>query len=430
MKSSDSPLRCVHLDLKGLPPTSARLLQLPGVFAAAKFNAMLVEWEDAFPWEVDPRFRSESAYSRQVIAQFHRRARELGLQVIPLVQCLGHMETVLSVPEYAPLRELADRFDCLNPLAPGAGVLVERMIDEVLDASGPVRYFHLGGDEVYSFGRHADTRAFIAEHGKAALYLRHVEPFLDKLNTRGIRPLLWHDMMHDWPERALARLAKKADLVAWAYHGDPDRAVIERLRGADVSVWGATAYKGADSMGDGDLPDRAARVANASGWAELSKRFELVGLVATAWSRYSTHRVQCEPMDGALDAMFAVAAILRGDAPANDSELREALRQAGELERFEKCRSALARFSDARRQAWQYTLIVRQQRFVGRADKRRENPGIAATLLDGARDALVAVDACAGDVRAALRSSFEDVWIDRYLAERIGPLREELAALA
>ncbi|MHB1155916.1 MAG: hypothetical protein ACYC26_03650 [Phycisphaerales bacterium] len=55
-------LRGVHLDLKGVPPTFERLLSLLDVFAAARYNVLLVEWEDSFPWTVDLRFRSETAY--------------------------------------------------------------------------------------------------------------------------------------------------------------------------------------------------------------------------------------------------------------------------------------------------------------------------------------------------------------------------------
>jgi hypothetical protein len=84
-----------------------------------------------FPWQVDARFRSDSAYTPQQVEQFHHRARALGLQVIPLTQSLGHMETPLRLPQYAHLREVPDRCDVLNPLAAGARELIERMIDDV-----------------------------------------------------------------------------------------------------------------------------------------------------------------------------------------------------------------------------------------------------------------------------------------------------------
>src|SRR5438874_10043730 len=155
-------IRGAHLDLNGLPPTPSRLLKLIDIIAAAHFNCILVDWEDSSPWSVDPRFRSETAYTVEQVEAFDHRASERGLEIIPLVQSLGHMETPLRFPEYAPLRELPDRCDGINPLAPGATDLIICMIDDVLSCSGEVRYFHLGGDEHFTFGRHPDTRAFVA----------------------------------------------------------------------------------------------------------------------------------------------------------------------------------------------------------------------------------------------------------------------------
>ena len=264
------PIRGVHLDLKGLPPTPPRLLELLATFAAARFNCVLVEWEDTFPWTCDPRFRSETAYSIDDVDAFQRRARELGLAMIPLVQSLGHMETSLRLDDYAPLRELPDRIDGLNPLAPGTRELVQRMVDDVVAHSGPITHFHLGGDEAFTFGQHPHTRGYIAERGRASLYLHHVRPILESLNARRIRPILWHDMMREWDERSLAELAGLADVMVWAYQGGPDEAMIERFQRAGVTLWGASAYKGADSRGDAELPDVARRAANALAWAGVA----------------------------------------------------------------------------------------------------------------------------------------------------------------
>ena len=129
--AAESPaveIRGVHLDLKGTPPTAERLVSLLKVIAAARYNAVLVEWEDTFPWMVDERFRCETAYSPETVKRFHREAARLEIEVIPLVQCLGHMETPLSVRGYESLREIPYDSSGLNPLAPGARELVRRTV--------------------------------------------------------------------------------------------------------------------------------------------------------------------------------------------------------------------------------------------------------------------------------------------------------------
>ena len=147
--------------------------------------------------------------------------------------------------------EVPDEIDVINPLASGARNLIGSLVEEVVSATPGVRRFHLGGDEAWTFGTHAETRAFIERQGKGALYLHHVGPILDALNSAGIRPQLWHDMMKDWDNGSLTELGRKSDLVLWGYSGHPERdmgehinetIIIERFKANGITMWGATAW--------------------------------------------------------------------------------------------------------------------------------------------------------------------------------------------
>jgi len=420
------PIRGVHLDLKGLPPTPSRLLTLLDLFAAARFNCVLVEWEDAFPWTCDPRFRSETAYTTDDVGAFHRRAAELGLKTIPLVQSLGHMETPLRIDDYAPLRELPNRIDGLNPLAAGARDLVERMVDDVLERSGSITHFHLGGDEAFTFGRHPETRAFIARHGKASLYLHHVRPILQSLSARGIRPILWHDMMREWDDAALAELAALADLMVWVYQGMPDEALIERFQRAGVTVWGASAYKGADSRGDAELPDIFRRTANALAWADVAARRQLAGIVATGWSRYQTTRVQCEPIDGALDSLVRTASIFHDGEDIGRAMADVFLASVGEFETFRACHAALAQLSESRRATWELIRLHHEQATLERRDPKRRGSGVTDELARLAREQFITTQSAADSVREALTDLVSPTSIESFLGERLDPLAAQI----
>lgn len=431
------PVRGVHLDLKGTPPTPQRLLRLLEVFAAARYNAVLVEWEDTFPWAVDERFRCETAYTPEQVSAFREAAERLGLEVIPLVQCLGHMENPLGVPGYERLREVPHRADVLNPLADGAGELVRGMVGDVLAAFPDLRHFHLGGDEAWSFGTHPDTKAYVEAHGKGALYLHHVEPILDELNARGVRPILWHDMMKDWSGEALGRLAEKADLCVWGYRGSPDTTehhfatkYIQRFADHGVPMWGGTAYKGASGH-NVDVTDLEIHEVNASAWADVAGRFGMKGVFATAWSRYSTHNVHCETIDASLDSLIDVAVILHdGRPPAGGRDAcLAALAELREKDLFEACHAAMARLSDLRAGGWRTVAHLRELIVMATLDARRRTGGGLARSLAGLKGCVDAADAAALAARKAFAGLVEVIWIDRYLAERIEPLREELAAL-
>lgn len=437
---SDKPLiarRCVHLDLKGVPPTPERLIRLLKFFSAARYNSVLVEWEDSFPWTVDKRFRSETAYAPDTVKKIVEMAEKLGLELIPLVQCLGHMETPLRLPEYAALREVPYNETCLNPLAAGARDLISAMIDDVLALMPNIKHFHLGGDEAWSFGTHPETKKYIAKHGKGALYLHHIEPLLDKLIRRKIRPLLWHDMMRDWKPTALVRLARKADLVVWGYRGHPDtvtghyrKEIIERFVKHNMPLWGATAYKGADGY-DSDLPDTARREENALAWTEMVQRYGFRGIIATAWSRYRTNGCQNEPIDGALDSALNVGVILYdGKPPEGGIEAcRRELVRIGEGHVFRRARNSLEKMSAARDDAWKKVRMLRQLILTLTADCRRRPDFETAKILKDMQNDLKRLDTAADALRKVLAGLVETVWIERYLAERIEPLREEFSCL-
>ena len=432
--------RGVHMDLKGLPPTADRFVGLLKIFAAARYNVVLVEWEDSFPWTVDKRFRSSAAYTPDDIRRFQEVAKELGLELIPLVTCLGHMQTPLSTPGYEKLREVPDNSGCLNPLAPGSRELIQGMVDDVLKLMPDVKHFHLGGDEAWQLGLNPKSKAFIEKHGKGALYLHHVEPILDNLNARNIRPILWHDMMIDWDSKALKSLAKKSDLMTWGYQGDPDTTkrhfkteYIKRFHEHGIVLWGATAYKGAEGY-NVDLPDIAGRAENAKAWARVAQRFEFKGVVATAWSRYSVDTVQCVPIDGALDSLINVGVILHdGVEPAGGVKACvDALAELGEKKRFEVCKKTMTRLANARKGSWEQVQRVREQLALCKIDPRRTS---ALSRVEGLKKlkhlywSVTHLERVGGEVRKNFDGLMPKVFIEEYITTRVTPLRDELDAL-
>lgn len=468
MKASPlAPVRAVHLDLKGLPPTFSRLLKLVEIAKAAGYNALLVEWEDQFPWK-DRRFRSETAYSEKEVLAFHARAGKLGMEIIPLVQCLGHMETWLRLPENKKLREIPDEVDVINPLAPGARVFVESLVNEVLALTPGCRTFHLGGDEAWSFGRHPDTKAFVKKHGKGALYLRHVEPILDRLLSRSIRPLLWHDMMLEWDDRALSILGRKADLCVWAYDrydrekrpwikalDKEERAsrlpilngggghpvcdpLMKRFLKAGVRLWGSGAYKcGGMNFFHDDLPDPVERLENASDWGILAKRFPLRGLISTAWSRNSTNTAQYSPIDASLDLLVGNGLLWNGktETPLHTDETwrekvlsaaQKKLESLGEKKRFEVCHRLMANVSRQRRAGWDNAVKTRENLAGMSTDPRRRAGEIPLRMLGYLKNHQIhSLEKLEREILAGYRDLVPKIWLERYLAERTEPLRQE-----
>ena len=77
--------------------------------AEAGLNCLLVEYEAMFPYKGEhSRISCQAAFTRQEIEKFKAEAAALGIQIIPLVQTLGHVYHILSHKEYAALREVPE----------------------------------------------------------------------------------------------------------------------------------------------------------------------------------------------------------------------------------------------------------------------------------------------------------------------------------
>tara|TARA_Y100000589_G_scaffold327854_1_gene370617 strand:+ start:142 stop:1476 length:1335 start_codon:yes stop_codon:yes gene_type:complete len=425
-------IRALHLDLKGLPPTADRLMALPRIAAVGGYNALLVEWEDAFPWVCDSRFRSPTAYSRHTVREFAQAASDQGIQLIPLVQCLGHMETPLRY--HTHLREIPDRPEVLNVTADGAQQLIEDMIADVLDVLDDVNYFHLGGDEARCLGEHPDTAKAIKQSSKQQVYLEHITPFCQTLSARGIRPILWHDMMCNWSDDSLKQLASMADLCAWHYHGDPSVSglctldILKRFDDAGIKLWLGAAYKGADGA-DADLPNPEKRIANVQAWMKLHEQIPFVGGVATGWSRHATPGMQNEPIDAALDVMLAVGWTLRDGQVPPLLRCVQALESIGEEQLFTDCKQVMTQLADSRRAAWHMVVQIHQQLAMESVCPEKQGSRILPTITGYLDNYIADVQRDGLAMKQIFDGLIDACWLDEYLQVRTQSLihaREDL----
>jgi hypothetical protein len=330
-------------------------------------------------------------------------------------------------------------------MAPGARDLIQRMVDDVLVLLPDVKHFHLGGDEAWTLGEHPDTKAYIKQHGKGALYLQHVGPILDHINERKIRPILWHDMMIDWDSVALKSLAGRADLMVWGYQGNPNTNTghyntkyIQRFKEHGITQWGATAFKGCERTWERQTADRptiSKREENALAWASVAQRFGFTGVVATGWSRWGVDTLQCEPIDGALDSLIDVAVILHdGQLPTGGvNACIEAMSAIGEKEKFLACKTAMEHLTDVRYRGWQTIQFTRQQIALAKNDPRRtsarsQREGLK--VLSNLKGIVRESDRVAAEVRRNFDGLVPSVWMDEYLATRLTPLHDELTRLS
>jgi len=429
--------RIVHLDLKGVPPTFPRLLELLTLFRHMRFTAILMEWEDVFPWQFDPRLQAPHAYTMEEIHVLTRHCRDIGLEIIPLVQTLGHSENVLRLEGYEDLREVPTRTDVFHPLHPDAPGLVRQMVMDVLKLMPDIRHFHLGGDEVYTLGTHPESQCFVDGHGISALYHHQLDPIFRELEARDIRPILWHDEVASWKPEEIKPFAECADLMVWGYTGDPREPEtyhhrlpqVEKLASLGCTLWAATAYKGADGPW-ANLPDVAQRAKATHGWVELNREYNFEGMVCTGWSRYASGRIQVTPIEGALDSLLYMAILLvTGNPPGSISECRNWLKDHPQADGTSVIRSSLEGFSHHVNASWDWIRQLEEQ--VGHLafEPHRAGSGIEGMLMDLLEKEIASAHTLGVEMENQLTGRIPEHLACYYRRSRLEPLQAALQRL-
>ncbi len=214
---ADIPLRIQHIDLKRLGWNYDYLCALPARLAALKINFILLECEDKFQFDFCDQIPAPSAFTPGQWRNFGRIAREHFIEVIPLVQCLGHLEYILRLPRYAGLREHPEHPSQACPLHPGTLELFQSMAGEIMAAFPGARYFHVGGDEPFLLGTCPRCAAAAAAAGKGALYAEYLNRVLGWVREGcGKIPVFWADIVLAHPAAAAA-CRKDAVAVDWNY---------------------------------------------------------------------------------------------------------------------------------------------------------------------------------------------------------------------
>ncbi len=197
--------------------------------AGLGYDTIIWEVENNIRWTTCPECVSPDAFTKEEFRELLDYGRKIGLEPIPLLQTIGHCEYVLKHDKYKPLAEVPDRIDQYCPRNPGVAALLRRWIGEYLEVFGDVQYFHLGADEAYTLGQCSRCAAYAAEHSLSELFIDHINAVARPLVERGIRPVIWGDMILHHPE-ALGKLSKKIVIFDWLY---------DRYYGCGhVQVWG------------------------------------------------------------------------------------------------------------------------------------------------------------------------------------------------
>jgi hexosaminidase len=191
-------------------------------------NMVMLYSEDTYEVPGEPFFGYlRGRYTQAELKELDDYAFALGIEMIPCIQALAHLEEILQWPAYEAVK---DTWNILLAEDDATYALVERFIAA---ATAPFRTkrVHLGMDEAQGLGtgRYKQLKGEKAAFDILNTHLTRVKAICEKL---GLQPMIWGDMyihlasasgnIYDYsakvPQEVIDKIPRGVDLVYWDYY--------------------------------------------------------------------------------------------------------------------------------------------------------------------------------------------------------------------
>lgn len=281
----------------------ASLLRWAEKTARAGLTTILLEWEGTFPFRRHPLIPNKFAYTETEVWRFLDHCENLGLEVIPLQQCFGHVEYILRHDRYAALRE-SNRDICqLCPCEADAALSLFADLFRELAKVHHAPYLHIGGDETYLLGHCPRCRAKGERSGLSALYIGYFKRIADLAISLGKRPIIWADILLRHPEAA-AELPPSTILLDWNYGWKFNKfGNLASLEKSGFEIWGAPALRSAPD--NHSLTTWEKHLENFRDYIPYARKKNFRGMIVTSWSTSGLYGYQWE-QEGRLQEMHPI----------------------------------------------------------------------------------------------------------------------------
>ncbi len=287
----DISWRAVHYDTKHFQEKKEYVKKFIRILANYKINMLIWEWEDKFAYQSHPEIGAPGAFTMEEMQELTRYAQKYHIQIVPLVQGLGHVSFILKHPENKHLREIASNNWGFCPLNEGTYELMFDLLKEAIEATPGSEYIHIGCDETYVLGKGVDCgcKAKMEEIGKYALRLIYINRVADQMKEWGRKPIAWAAGGYDPNEKA----KPTEGLVTWGGY-DPIRDIKVLEEGYPLYVYDPNPgiehlflpyfYRETEYNQYGSHLERSYKWLSA---AALSGNFE--GMISTSWNCSGVH---------------------------------------------------------------------------------------------------------------------------------------------
>ena len=208
-------------------PTVDGIKRLMDHLALMGYNLAMMYTEDTIEIKGRPYFgHFRGRYTKEELKAIDDYAFEYGIEVIPCLECYGHMEKYLIWGEAGSIK---DTSSVLLARSEKTFAFLDQYIGTVSECFRS-RRIHIGMDEAWDMGR----GRFLDTHGYVPafeIFTEYMEKLIEITNRYGLKPMMWSDMYFrtstnnnryygeeiEIPEAVASKIPPEVELVFWHY---------------------------------------------------------------------------------------------------------------------------------------------------------------------------------------------------------------------
>ena len=273
-------------------PTLDTLKKLMLRLASFGYDRLYLYTEDVMEIENEPFFgHLRGRYSFDEMREIDRFAADLGIEVIPCIQTLAHLNCMFKWSEYASCNDTAD---ILLIDDERTYKLIENVFS-TLKKCFRTNHVHIGMDEAYLVGR----GKYMDKHGSVnrfELLKHHIELVMKIADQYGFTTEIWSDMYFreafgggyysadkGLSDEICAQIPKDVGFVYWDYW-NRDEQVIDNMFKNHIKTGNEVIFAGGAWKWSGWSPSNRMALVVGRKMLDACTRYGVDNIVLTAWS--------------------------------------------------------------------------------------------------------------------------------------------------
>ncbi len=269
------------------------------------FNGLMLYTEDTYEIEGQPYFgHMRGRYTSGEMKELDSYAKDLGVELIPCIQTLAHLNGIFNWKAYASVRDVSDIL--LADHEP-TYALIEDMLRTCRE-NFTTRRINIGMDEAHLLGRGAYLDKF-GYSQKPDIMLRHLNRVVELCKKYDFEPVMWSDMFfrmqfggrYNVAEGELSRdvlnkIPEEVALCYWNYYTPPTQEpMLEHMFAQHARTKNNLWFAGGSWSWYGATPKNYFSNQVTPTQLKYAEKYGVKNVIATAWGD-----------DGAECSVFAV----------------------------------------------------------------------------------------------------------------------------